>query len=849
MRRLQVRTGGLALIAALALGAGAVAQEPVKDSLTPKEQGMNEAAKTRTIETNSSAGGFLRQGKQGTSQLFRDFVDDQRVLWTSPKRLRFADANWLIPLSGVTAGLFVTDASFSRHLSHDPQTLSHYSALSNAGVAALVGGAGSLWVLSHYHRDDHWRETGFLAGEAAVSSLTMIEALKYSLRRDRPLQGDSSGAFFQSGGASFPSEHSAAAWSVASIVAHEYPGPLTKIFAYGTASLVSYSRVRAEKHFPSDVVVGALLGELAAHEIYKRRHDPELGGDVWGDPVDLFLDEGRPRPGFIGSPYVPLDSWVYLALDRLAAMGLVDSNFAGMRPWTRLECARLVSEARSREDESDGAGSSSLNELEREFQPELEGGAGRGEATARLESLYFRGEQISGAPLRDGYHFAQTQINDFGRPYGQGWNSITGFSSYATWGPWVGYVRGELQTAPSVPALPLSARQFAANVDGLPSAAPGTPSPALQQFELLDAYAGLTLSNWQVSFGRQSLSWGPGEGGAMMFSDNIAPINMFRINRVSPIRLPGLLKFLGPVRMDVFIGQLAGHRFAITPSGVVGSWGEFLDPQPFINGEQISFKPTPNMEIGLLYGSIFAGPAVPATLHTLVNSLFDIGGELPNGQSLSGRRTGLDFSYRIPKLRKWLTLYGDGFAEDQIVFLPYGYPERAIWRAGIYVPKIPRLPRVDFRAEGVYTDNPIGGMYAHGYYYAASRYLNGYTNDGNIVGSWVGRQGQGVQAWTNYWFGARNRLQFNARHQKVSPNFVPSGGTLTDIGVRSDFWLRPDVGVSVSVQGEKWLFPVIQPNASTNVTAKVQISFAPRSLFQRSAASEVGPASSGRRQP
>src|SRR3989442_8701977 len=51
-----------------------------------------------------------------------------------------------------------------------------------------------------------------------------------------------------------------------------------------------------------------------------------------------------------------------------------------------------------------------------------------------------------------------------------------------------------------------------------------------------------------------------------------SPINMFRVNRVSPFKLPSFLKFLGPVRMEFFIGQLDGHRFVNTASSTVGSW-------------------------------------------------------------------------------------------------------------------------------------------------------------------------------------------------------------------------------------------------------------------------------------
>jgi len=47
----------------------------------------------------------------------------------------------------------------------------------------------------------------------------------------------------------------------------------------------------------------------------------------------------------MGSPYVPLDSWVYPAIERLMGLGLIDSGFLAHRPWTRWECARLITEA------------------------------------------------------------------------------------------------------------------------------------------------------------------------------------------------------------------------------------------------------------------------------------------------------------------------------------------------------------------------------------------------------------------------------------------------------------------------------------------------------------------------
>jgi capsule assembly protein Wzi len=372
---------------------------------------------------------------------------------------------------------------------------------------------------------------------------------------------------------------------------------------------------------------------------------------------------------------------------------------------------------------------------------------------------------------------------------------------------------------------------------------PGTAHPSTNQFELLDAYVGLMLSNWQVTFGRQSLWWGPGDGGPMMFSNNAEPINMFRINRVTPFKLPSILGWLGQMRTEFFLGQLSGYEFVLSPSGFTGHFGQDLAQQPFLHGQKVSFKPTRNFEFGVFRTTIYGGPGYPLTTHTLLRSLFSTEnkGTFGTPRKPGDRRSGVDFSYRLPGLRNWLTFYGDGFTDDE--FSPFGYADRSVWHAGLFLSHVPRVPKLDLRVEGVYTDNPLGGRICCGFFYFNSTWKGGYTNRGYLIGSWIGREGQGAQAWTNYWFNARNRLQFNFRHQKVSQEFIPGGGSLTDAGVRGDYWLRPNLGLSVSVQYERWLFPVIQSNPSTNVSATVEILFQPQKLFQRSATNAANSAS------
>src|ERR1039458_5688966 len=76
------------------------------------------------------------------------------------------------------------------------------------------------------------------------------------------------------------------------------------------------------------------------------------------------------------------------------------------------------------------------------------------------------------------------------------------------------------------------------------------------------------------------------------------------------------------------------------------------------------------------------------------------------------RTIGLDFSYRLPHVRHWLTLYAEGLVPESNPFNvdmsknPIYFPARTAVRSGMYIPRLPRLPKLDFRVEAVYTDPP-----------------------------------------------------------------------------------------------------------------------------------------------
>jgi membrane-associated phospholipid phosphatase len=808
--------------------------QDVADSTSNQASGPNSSGMPPTFADKPKPAASSDSSRTGFAGHIADFVADQKHIWTSPFRIRSSDATWLIPLSGITAGLFVTDREYSASLSRNPSTLSHYKTFSDAGVAALIGGSAGLYLFSFPTHNERWRETGFLAGEAALNSLLMTEALKYSLGRERPYQDNGSGAFFQ-GGTSFPSEHSAAAWSIAGVIAHEYPGTLPKLFAYGLASAVSYSRIHARQHFPSDVLVGSVLGYLISQSVYSRHHDPEIGGGAFESPREVVNPpEGTGTPAFMGSPYVPLDSWIYPALERLAALGYVKTTTLGMRPWTRLECARLVGEASELQPDADAPSEVQqlYSALSQEFAHDSDLAGGERHVDTQLESVYARSLAISGKPLTDNYHFGQTLLNDHGRPYEQGFNAVAGASGWTTAGPFIVYMRGEYQASPSAPSLSPTALAFISSEDGLPPNPPALPVAAVSRFQLLDAYVGMNLDNWQLSYGRRSLWWGPSEGGAMAFTNNAAPLNkMFSVDRVRPFKLPWFFRYLGDIRLQAFIGQLAGQDFITNPSylpsqpnqsvgSTIGQYGQDLHPQPYLSGGKISLKLTQNFEFGMSKTTIYGGPGNPLTLKTLFKSTF---GVRVNGNALGDGRSFADFSYRIPKLRDWLTFYGEAMSEDEPSPIPY--MRQSIFQGGLYFAKLPRIPKVDLRVEGGSTS--AVNYYTGAYFYSNFQYVNGYTNNGLLIGSWLGRAAQGECAQTNYWFSAKSKIGLEFRHRKVDRFVLPQGGTQNDVAVNADIFAGPGFRFSTNVQYERWQIPLLATNRQSNVVASFEFGFWP----------------------
>jgi membrane-associated phospholipid phosphatase len=775
----------------------------------------------------------------------RNFAGDQRAIWTSPFKAKVQDLNWLAPMAGLASGLINADAELSSRISGKGTFTKHSSTAANAGLAVLEGGTGGLYLLGKLKGDDHQRETGILAGEAALNSLVITETFKVLTRRQRPTDGAGQGQFGKGTAlnSSFPSLHAALSWSAASVLAHEYPGVLTQVLSYGLATGVSLARVTGKAHFPSDVAVGSAIGWLVGQHVYAAHHDAALPGGGYGTFERALLSEGANTEN-LSSPYVPMDSWVYPAFERLGGLGLINSGLFGLRPWTRRECARLLEEAADSVGDSSprpdsDEGSRLYAALAREFAPELNG---EQSDYVALDSLYAGVSNISGKPLTDGYHFGQTMVNNFGRPYQQGVNSQAGFSASGSSGALGFYIRGEWEHAPSAPGFSQAVQDAIQLADakttnaaeaGPPIPQPASPVAAFNQFRLLDTYLMLNIKGWQTSFGKQTLWTGPTQD-PFLASSNAEPMYMLRIDQTNPSKLPGFLGFLGPTRTEFWVAKMTGQHYVNTQNGtIVFTQGRTLAQEPMLNGVKVSFRPTPNFEFGVGRTGLWGGPDFPITLHSTLRSLFATNNAAGVGNDPGDRRSTFDFSYRIPGLRQWLTLYEDSFVEDEIS--PIGYPRRAAHNPGIYLSHLPGLPHLDFRAEAAYTNlpgllEPLGG----GFFYWNTRYLDGYTNQGNIIGNaTVGRQGISFRTQSTYWFAADKTVQAGYRSNTVDSMFL-EGGNLRDVFLQSQWNFRRNFSLAGFVQYEWWNFPLLTAGKKQNdFTASFQVTYWPHWRFKR----------------
>lgn len=562
------------------------------------------------------------------------------------------------------------------------------------------------------------------------------------------------------------------------------------------------------------------------------------------------------HPASLGSTYIPVDSWIYPAVMRLYSLGFLDDVFLGMRPWTRASVSRMLEDADAKiQDADDSPTRDQAQEiyeaLNNELETDIVGPCLTHEGRSRVESVYSVTRAISGTPLHDSFHLGSTIVNDYGRPFENGLNEYSGASAYATAGRFAIYLRGEFQGAPSAAGYSDAlAQTLSQGISGtsyvgdlIPFINPATnlpyPQPTIPlgpistatQGRFLEAYASYQFLNHVFSFGKQDEWMSPDKGGAMAFSNNAQNFYGFQINRIEPLRVPLLSRITGPFRYDFLVGALRGHTFVPNPDYPGPSQSNVIDPgNPWVHVEKVSFKPTPNLEFGFERTVIWGGKGhAPITIHSFLKSFFSFAA--PNGPTKHGRddpgaRFGsFDFTYRLPFVRNWLTLYTDSEVHDDVS--PIDAPRRASWRPGLYLSHVPGVPRLSLRTEAVWTDPPITNSHGGLFMYWETVQRQGYTNQGQLFGDWIGREDKGGQAWATYHLSGNEWVQASWRNQKAAKDFIPGGTTLNDVNLQLVKRLGSDFELNANFKLEHWKAPIYLPGQQTVTATTIQLTWYP----------------------
>ncbi|RXS98060.1 capsule assembly Wzi family protein [Silvibacterium dinghuense] len=527
----------------------------------------------------------------------------------------------------------------------------------------------------------------------------------------------------------------------------------------------------------------------------------------------------------LGSTYVPMDSWIYPALDRLHGMGYLDTAYLGMRPWTRLSIAHMLQETSNKIDShpDDEAALEIFLALRKEFEADEEGGNGQRVAHMELESTYtdFRG--IAGTPLRDSFNLGQTIVNDYGRPYQEGFNNYSGFSARAEAGRFSLYFRGEYQHAPGAAGYSQALAEYLSERATVPFATnpvqdtiPEGPIAEANPFRVMEASLSYHLLGHEISFGKNDHWLSPASGGAMSWSTNAENIYTFDINRVEPLRIPGLSRITGPFRYEFFVGSLKGHT---APN------------DPWTHMEKISFKPTKNLELGFERTVIWGGKGhEPITIHTFLKSFFSVQNvtyqEKFSRDDPGARFGSFDFNYRLPFVRNWLTLYSDSEAHDDVN--PISAPRRSGIRPGLYLSHTPGLPQLDLRVEAADT-MPVSDANSPGFFlYNESVQKQGTTNKGFMFSDWIGRGAKGGQAWLTYHLSPNENIQFAYRNAKVDQAFIAGGTTQNLYTISAVKRVMKDIEIRGSVQHEEWKAPIYKTGQQGDTTVEAQFTWFPK---------------------
>jgi hypothetical protein len=437
----------------------------------------------------------------------------------------------------------------------------------------------------------------------------------------------------------------------------------------------------------------------------------------------------------LSSPNIPLDSPIYLYIEKLSGFGLVSGDVKGIRPYSRSEAVRLLLEAEER------LSSGSYPPLAREIAARLR------ELVPREAAFY---AEPAKAPAFDYNPFASARLryvnldgaprNYFRAVHDPGDDGVFGIGSGlrpATPYPNPIQQRGSEGTPlfeNNNGVIYRSASNLDLRLSGeahLDANASLLVEPMLLWSEHADE-ASLRLNKGYLKLGGEGLeleigrdeNWlGPGYRGAITLSNNARNFDLVKLS--SPELVSS--RYLWDLKYTLIFS-----RFEKTVT-------DGVERQPFLVAGKLSMKPTPNFEFGINLGRQVGGPGVKNSIGDTLRGL--IGG---TGADNSNSIAGIELRLRFPWLRN-SELYGEYSGEDTAAF----WPIVESYLAGFYIPRLTDSGRDDLRFE-YFRGNRI--LYTNG------TFPEGYLYRGLPIGHSQGGATEDFFARYSHWFSARNSL-------------------------------------------------------------------------------------------
>jgi hypothetical protein len=251
---------------------------------------------TRADESKGFKAEPEKQLHVSESQFWHDLFQGQKDIWTAPFHARSEDIIWIAPIAGATAFSLTRDSQWNQSYSPSNGTVQTSKDVSYIGSGpAVAAAAGGLYFLGRLTHDNQLRAAGWLGLEALLHTTIVTQATKLVTGRERPQSGDRDGSFLNNGN-SFPSGHSAAAWALAGVFTEVYPhNPWMKIGAFSLATAVSVSRVTAQRHFVSDVIVGSSVGYLIGRMVVRQHMTGTKESKL--QSIEPYMDRTNKRYG------------------------------------------------------------------------------------------------------------------------------------------------------------------------------------------------------------------------------------------------------------------------------------------------------------------------------------------------------------------------------------------------------------------------------------------------------------------------------------------------------------------------------------------------------------------------